>query len=102
MHNLSLPPQNFGTGLFVFLLATMLGLEVIRRVSPLLHTPLMSLTNAISAISVIVAIELAGNGTGIGAVFGGLAVIAAATNVVGGFLITDRMLRMFKTREVRK
>ncbi len=102
VHDLSQPPHDFVTGLFVFLLATLLGLEVIRRVSPLLHTPLMSLTNAISAISVIVAIELAGNGTWIGEVFGGLAVVAAATNIVGGFLITDRMLRMFKSRGARK
>jgi NAD(P) transhydrogenase subunit alpha len=102
MTDLSQPPENFGTGLFVFLLASLLGIEVIRRVSPLLHTPLMSLTNAISAISIIVAIELAGSGTWIGAVFGGVALIAAATNVVGGFIITERMIRMFKSRGARK
>jgi H+-translocating NAD(P) transhydrogenase subunit alpha len=102
MIDLSKPPENFGTGLFVFLLASLLGVEVIRRVSPLLHTPLMSLTNAISAISIIVAIELAGSGTWIGGVFGGIALIAAATNVVGGFIITERMLRMFKSRGARK
>ncbi|HMO27671.1 MAG TPA: NAD(P) transhydrogenase subunit alpha [Tepidisphaeraceae bacterium] len=94
---------DFGTHLFVFLLAAFLGLEVIRRVSPLLHTPLMSLTNAISAISVVVAIELAGSGRGtLATVVGTLAVIAATTNIVGGFMITDRMLRMFKQREVKK
>ncbi len=101
LHDLSHPPD-LATGLFVFMLATLLGLEVIRRVSPLLHTPLMSLTNAISAIAVIAAIELAGDGTWKGAFFGGLAVVAAATNIVGGFLITDRMLRMFRSRGARK
>jgi NAD(P) transhydrogenase subunit alpha len=99
MYDLSQPPANFGTSLFVFMLATFLGLEVIRRVSPLLHTPLMSLTNALSAIAVIVAIELAGSHTWVGAIFGGLAVIAATTNIVGGFLITDRMVKMFHRRE---
>jgi NAD(P) transhydrogenase subunit alpha len=99
MHDLSQLPANFASGLFVFALATLLGLEVIRRVSPLLHTPLMSLTNAISAIAIVVGIELAGSGTWIGGVFGGLAVTAAAINVVGGFMITDRMLKMFRKRE---
>jgi NAD(P) transhydrogenase subunit alpha len=85
--------------LYVFLLAAFLGLEVIRRVSPLLHTPLMSLTNAISAISIVAAIELAGaQQTRLSTVLGTIAVIAATTNIVGGFLITDRMLRMFKKR----
>ncbi len=88
---------------FVFLLATFLGLEVIRRVSPLLHTPLMSLTNAISAISVVGAIVIAGQGYGPGQpyavlakVLGVAAVALAFSNVVGGYLITDRMLKMFK------
>jgi NAD(P) transhydrogenase subunit alpha len=88
--------------LFVFLLAAFLGLEVIKRVSHMLHTPLMSLTNAISAISVIVAIELAGQGhSTLGTVLGTIAVATAMTNVVGGFLITERMLKMFKKREVK-
>jgi NAD(P) transhydrogenase subunit alpha len=88
--------------LYVFLLAAFLGLEVIKRVSPLLHTPLMSLTNAISAISVIAAIELAGaHYSTFATVLGTLAVAAAATNIVGGFMITDRMLKMFKKREVK-
>jgi H+-translocating NAD(P) transhydrogenase subunit alpha len=86
--------------LFVFLLATFLGLEVIRRVSPLLHTPLMSLTNAISAIVVVAAIQVTAVGTETGStlskVLGTLAVIAATTNIVGGFWITDRMLKMFR------
>jgi NAD(P) transhydrogenase subunit alpha len=82
---------------FVFLLATFLGLEIIRRVSPLLHTPLMSLTNAISAIAVVAAIQIAAEGySTFGTVLGVLAVIAATTNIVGGFWITDRMLKMFR------
>lgn len=94
------PMPDIGTHLYVFLLAAFLGLEVIRRVSPLLHTPLMSLTNAISAISVVAAIEIAGSkgSDGLAVLLGTLAVIAATTNIVGGFLITDRMLRMFKRR----
>ena len=91
--------------LFVFLLATFLGLEVIRRVSPLLHTPLMSLTNAISAIVVVAAIQVAAEGTHTGSTFsivlGTLAVIAAMTNIVGGFWITDRMLKMFRREPKR-
>ena len=83
--------------LFVFLLATFLGLEVIRRVSPMLHTPLMSLTNAISAIVVVAAIQVTAEGkTNLSVVLGTLAVIAATTNIVGGFWITDRMLKMFR------
>jgi len=89
------------SSLFVFLLATFLGLEVIRRVSPLLHTPLMSLTNAISAIAIVAAIQVMGGKTTLGTVLGTLAVIAATTNIVGGFMITDRMLKMFK-REPHK
>jgi H+-translocating NAD(P) transhydrogenase subunit alpha len=83
--------------LFVFLLATFLGLEVIRRVSPLLHTPLMSLTNAISAIAVVGAILVAGPDYPVGIRFlGAIAVFASMTNIVSGFLITERMLKMFK------
>ena len=89
--------------IYVFILAAFLGLELIKRVSPLLHTPLMSLTNAISAISVIAAIELAGRQQStLATILGTLAVAAAATNIVGGFMITDRMLKMFKKREVPK
>jgi NAD(P) transhydrogenase subunit alpha len=92
-------PQGLEAGLFVFVLATFLGFEVIRRVSPLLHTPLMSLTNAISAIAVVGAIVMAGEQrTRLSTVLGTLAVVASMTNVVGGFLITDRMLRMFKRK----
>src|SRR5436305_10306206 len=83
--------------LFVFMLAGFIGFEVIRRVSPLLHTPLMSLTNALDAIAVVGAIVLAGEGkTTLATVLGTIAVIAATSNIVGGFIITDRMLKMFK------
>jgi NAD(P) transhydrogenase subunit alpha len=93
-------PSNLETGLYVFVLATFVGFEVIRRVSPLLHTPLMSLTNAISAISIVGAMVLAGSDKGtLSTVLGTVAVTMATANVVGGFLITDRMLKMFKTRE---
>ena len=88
------------TALFVFMLATFLGFEIIRRVSPLLHTPLMSLTNAISAIAVVGAILLAGEQeSGLSTTLGAIAVFASTTNIVSGFLITDRMLKMFKKRE---
>ncbi|MFN7976222.1 MAG: NAD(P) transhydrogenase subunit alpha [Acidobacteriota bacterium] len=87
--------------LFVFMLATFIGLLVIQRVSRLLHTPLMSLTNAISAIAVVGAIIVsAGKGypTPI-TVIGLIAIVCSTTNIVSGFLITDRMLKMFKRRE---
>src|SRR5437867_8002350 len=89
------PTMDITSSIFVFVLATFLGLEVIRRVSPLLHTPLMSLTNAISAIAVIAAIEIAGDQgrTPLSTVLGTIAVAAAFSNVVGGFMITDRMLK---------
>src|SRR5947209_19686391 len=89
--------------LYVFMLAAFLGFEVIRRVSPLLHTPLMSLTNALAAIAVVGAIVLAGeNRGGLTTVLGTVAVVAATSNLVGGFLLTDRMLRMFKARKAPK
>jgi NAD(P) transhydrogenase subunit alpha len=88
------------TALFVFMLATFLGLDIIRRVSRLLHTPLMSLTNAISAVAVVGALLLAGEAHDtLSTVLGAVAVFASTTNFVSGFLITDRMLRMFKKRE---
>ncbi len=86
------------SNLYVLVLAAFLGFEVIRRVSPLLHTPLMSLTNALDAIAVVGAIVIAGEQRGtLATVLGTLAVAASASNIVGGFLITDRMLKMFKT-----
>ena len=91
------------TSLYVFMLAAFIGFEVIRRVSPLLHTPLMSLTNALDAIAVVGAIILVGSQRGaLATVFGFIAIVAATSNVVGGFLITDRMLRMFKPSGPRK
>ncbi len=91
------------TSLYVFVLAGFIGFEVIRRVSPLLHTPLMSLTNALDAIAVVGAIVLAGEGRGtLATVLGTVAVVAATSNVVGGFLITDRMLGMFKASRTKK
>ena len=84
-------------GLYVFVLATFVGLEVIRRVSPLLHTPLMSLTNAISAIAVVGSILVAGEQrTSLSTVLGTIAVACSMVNIVGGYLITYRMLRMFR------
>jgi len=91
------------TSLYVFMLAAFIGFEVIRRVSPLLHTPLMSLTNALDAIAVVGAIVLVGERKSTFAtVLGVIAIVAATSNIVGGFLITDRMLRMFKASGPRK
>ena len=96
-------PPSLEAGLFVFVLATFLGFEVIRRVSPLLHTPLMSLTNAISAIAVVGSLIIAGEEKStFSTALGTVAVAASVTNIVSGFLITDRMLRMFKRREPGK
>jgi NAD(P) transhydrogenase subunit alpha len=91
------------TALFVFMLAGFLGMDIIRRVSRLLHTPLMSLTNAISSIAVVGALTLAGAAEDrLSTWLGAVAVFASTTNLVSGYLITDRMLRMFKRREVTK
>jgi NAD(P) transhydrogenase subunit alpha len=95
--------MDFITGLYVFMLAGFIGFEVIRRVSPLLHTPLMSLTNALDAIAIVGAITLAGeHKSTLSTVLGTIAIVAATSNVVGGFLITDRMLKMFKTSRADK
>ncbi len=83
--------------LYVFLLAAFVGYQVISRVPPLLHTPLMSATNAISGISLVGSLVLAGANYGtVATILGVVAVASAMTNVVSGFLITDRMLRMFR------
>jgi H+-translocating NAD(P) transhydrogenase subunit alpha len=88
--------------LYIFILAAFVGYNVIHKVPPLLHTPLMSATNAISAISVVAAIIVAGmdhsdeNTKVLAIIMSVIAVAAATTNLVGGFLITDRMLKMFK------
>ncbi len=84
-------------GLYVFVLAVFVGYQVITKVPPLLHTPLMSATNAISGISLVGSMVVAGGGYGsLPTILGLVAVTAATINVVGGFMITDRMLRMFK------
>lgn len=96
----SVQGMDYISTLFVFVLATFIGLDVVRRVSRLLHTPLMSLTNAISAIAVVGSILIAGqqhteykfN------ILGLVAIVASVSNIVSGFLITDRMLKMFKKR----
>jgi H+-translocating NAD(P) transhydrogenase subunit alpha len=99
----SVPKTDFLTLLYVFMLATFVGLLVIRNVSRLLHTPLMSLTNAISAIAVVGSIVLAGSQeTGFTTILGTVAVFASMTNIVSGFILTDRMLKMFKKREPGK
>ena len=90
-------------GLYIFLLAAFVGYQVISGVPPLLHTPLMSATNAISGISLVGSIVAAGaRYNDVSTALGFVAVTAATINVVGGFVITDRMLRMFKRKEGRK
>jgi len=89
--------SDFELSLFVFVLATFLGLEIIRRVSPLLHTPLMSLTNAISAIAIVGSILVTGRQEStLSTALGAAAVMFSTINIVGGYLITYRMLKMFK------
>jgi NAD(P) transhydrogenase subunit alpha len=86
-------------GLYIFALATFVGYQVISRVPALLHTPLMSGTNAISGISLVGSLVAAGSKHNqVSTILGFVAVCAATTNVVGGFMITDRMLRMFKAK----
>jgi H+-translocating NAD(P) transhydrogenase subunit alpha len=86
-------------GLYVFVLGAFVGWQVLSKVPHLLHTPLMSATNAISGISLVGSLVAAGSDHDVlTTVLGSLAVTAATINVVGGFLITDRMLRMFKSR----
>ena len=93
----------FNNSLWVFMMAGFIGFEVIRRVSPLLHTPLMSLTNALDAIAVVGAIVLVGEGKSkLATILGTIAVVAAVSNIVSGFYITDRMLKMFKTTRQQK
>ena len=91
------PSLDYSSMLFVFVLSTFIGMGVIARVSRLLHTPLMSITNAISAIAVVGSIIVTGSDypTEI-RILGAIALFASVTNIVSGFLITDRMLKMFK------
>ncbi len=91
-------PFDYWSMVFVFLLATFIGIGVIRRVSRLLHTPLMSITNAISAIAVVGSLLVTGSDYPLSIrIMGAVALFASMTNIVSGFLITDRMLKMFKT-----
>jgi len=88
--------------IFTFVLAIFLGSELISKVPSQLHTPLMSGANAISGITIVGALLAAGTMEGAGAILGTLAVIAASINVVGGYLVTDRMLGMFKRKDSDK
>ena len=102
-HETEEPRFDLMSMLFVFMLSTFIGLQVVSRVSRLLHTPLMSLTNAISAIAVVGAIIVTGaKHPPFITILGAIALFASTTNIVSGFLITDRMLKMFKTREAGK
>src|SRR5438874_12031765 len=88
---------NLEIGLYIFILTGFLGFHVITRVPPLLHTPLMSATNAISGISLIGSLVVCGaDRSWLSTILGFLAVACSSVNVFGGFLITDRMLRMFR------
>lgn len=90
------------TGIVIFVLATFLGRELIQRVPPTLHTPLMSGANAVSGITVVGALVLTGEGHGwISSVLGFLAIVFAMMNVAGGYLVTDRMLQMFRRERGR-
>ncbi len=96
-------PQEILFGLYVFVLAAFVGYQVISQVPPLLHTPLMSGTNAISGISLVGSLVAAGaHYNAVSTALGFIAVTAATINVVGGFMITDRMLRMFKKKEEKE
>jgi len=96
-------PADFISNLYVFILAGFVGFGLIKRVSPLLHTPLMSLTNALDAIVVVAAIIITGrHETVLSTTLGAIAVAASFSNMVGGFLITDRMIRMFKSGKAKK
>jgi len=103
---LTFNPAVLIASLYVFALAAFLGYQVISRVPPLLHTPLMSATNAISGISLIGSLVIAGSRysshQGVAEILGCLAVTSAMINVTGGFLITDRMLKMFRKKDVVK
>lgn len=92
---------NYEFDLYIAMLALFLGWELVKRVSPLLHTPLMSLSNAISAIAVVGAIVLTGEAgaSRLTRILGFIALVTATINVVAGYLITDRMLKMFRKRE---
>lgn len=95
--------ESLMVSIYVFVLATFVGVEVISKVPPLLHTPLMSGSNAISGITLVGSLIAAGEGHGgLSVILGMVAVIFATINVVGGFMVTDRMLEMFKQRPSQK
>ena len=101
MHDVVLSP--IVTNLTVFVLAVFVGYHVVWTVTPALHTPLMSVTNAISSVIIVGAILAAGaQGSSSAAILGAIAVVLAATNTFGGFLVTERMLEMFKKKEPKK
>ena len=90
------------TNLMVFVLAIFVGYHVVWHVTPALHTPLMSVTNAISSVIVVGAILAAGAGTfDTGTILGAIAVALVAINTFGGFLVTERMLEMFKKKDTK-
>ena len=95
--------MDYWSMLFVFMLSTFIGVGVVGRVSRLLHTPLMSITNAISAIAVVGSIIVTGTDHPLPIrILGAIALFSSMTNIVSGFLITDRMLKMFKVRKKEK
>ena len=101
MHGVAVDP--IVTNLTVFVLAIFVGYHVVWTVTPALHTPLMSVTNAISSVIIVGAILAAGSATaGLGPVLGAVAVALAAINTFGGFLVTERMLEMFKKKDPKQ
>jgi NAD(P) transhydrogenase subunit alpha len=100
---IDITPANLAVNLLIFVLATFLGLELVRHVSRLLHTPLMALTNAISSISIVAAlIVLVDPRNDLILTIAIVAVALVATNIVSGFMIMERILRMFKKRDAKK
>ena len=100
MHGVAVDP--LVTNLTVFVLAVFVGYHVVWNVTPALHTPLMSVTNAISSVIIVGAILAAGATGGLGSILGAIAVVLVAINTFGGFLVTERMLEMFKKKEPKK
>jgi H+-translocating NAD(P) transhydrogenase subunit alpha len=101
MHGVAVDP--IVTNLTIFVLAIFVGYHVVWNVTPALHTPLMSVTNAISSVIIVGAILAAGSATaGLGPLLGAIAVALAAINTFGGFLVTERMLEMFKKKEPKE
>ena len=101
MHGVAVDP--IVTNLTIFVLAIFVGYHVVWNVTPALHTPLMSVTNAISSVIIVGAILAAGSATaGLGPLLGAVAVALAAINTFGGFLVTERMLEMFKKKEPKQ